>query len=225
MKQRLGERVAQVIVLTVISLAVEHAWSATEVVRYWYDDSGRLVTAGYVSSVTNTSAVRYDYDANGNRTNLTVLGRGDSADRDSDAMPDVDELAYFGDFSQTGNGDFDGDGLANNAELPFGAVPVLYDSDSDGANDYHEWAAGTDPGNPSSLFNVVAAEADTGHVFTVHFYSVADRTYTLQRTDDLFFTPWTNVPGQGPRPGVNGPDSMTDTNEYPRMFFRIQVRR
>ena len=41
---------------------------------------------------------------------------------------------------------------------------------------------------------------------------------------DLVGNVWRNVPGTGPRPGVDGPDAMRDTNAPPRgPFYRLKV--
>jgi hypothetical protein len=68
-------------------------------------------------------------------------------DSDSDGLVDTWELQYFGNLSQTGTGDPDGDGLDNLAEEDAGTNPTLQDSDRDGFTDSEEIDAGTDPLN------------------------------------------------------------------------------
>lgn len=72
---------------------------------------------------------------------------------DGDWMHDWYELRHFGDLSQSGSDDFDGDGLPNNVELVWVSAhviamysdPSLYDSDADGLSDYEELVWGTKP--------------------------------------------------------------------------------
>lgn len=63
-------------------------------------------------------------------------------DADGDGLPDVWEMQYFSNLSQTGTGDPDGDGLNNATEYTFGFNPAVSDvntdSDSDGLKDLWE---------------------------------------------------------------------------------------
>ncbi|MHC4457696.1 MAG: CFI-box-CTERM domain-containing protein [Planctomycetota bacterium] len=56
----------------------------------------------------------------------------DNDDSDSDSLPDWWETQYFGDLSQDGAGDYDGDGLNNLAEYQNDTFPDDKDSDDDG---------------------------------------------------------------------------------------------
>jgi hypothetical protein len=56
-------------------------------------------------------------------------------DADGDGLPDVWELANFGDLNQSGTGDFEPDGLNNQQELARGTNPKVADTDGDGLND------------------------------------------------------------------------------------------
>jgi len=77
----------------------------------------------------------------------------DEVNTDGDWMHDWYEIRHFGDLSQTGSGDFDGDSLLNNEELVWlsdttvcmYSDPSLYDSDADTLNDAEEGADGTNP--------------------------------------------------------------------------------
>ena len=80
----------------------------------------------------------------------------DMRDTDGDGMHDWHEIMIFGDLSQTGSGDFDGDGLANDQEmiLHSNSVEVIcnpseFDTDGDGTDDGTEVAQGGDPSDPS----------------------------------------------------------------------------
>ncbi len=202
------------------------AGATEETARYWYDSAGRLVAVGYTATTsTNAAAIRYAYDANGNRTNLTVNGLGDGTNTDGDDLPDGLEVTYFGHLGQTGAGDADGDRLRNADELAAGSDPALRNTDGDPADDYHEWMADTGPADPNAYFGIVAvSNAPAG--LKVVFRSSARRTYTLKCLADLTAGAWTNVPGQGPRPGVDGLDSMTDAHPAARGgFYRLNVEK
>ncbi len=84
---------------------------------------------------------------------LYLLGReGDllaylEKDFDGDAIPDWWERKNFGDVSEAAEGDYDGDGLSNLAELERKTDPVNQDTDADGWNDGEEVEYGSDPLN------------------------------------------------------------------------------
>ena len=72
-------------------------------------------------------------------------------DSDSDGMADDWEIAYFGDLSQDGNADSDGDLLNDYDEFQFGTNPTNPDTDGDFISDHYEiYTGGTDPTNASS---------------------------------------------------------------------------
>ncbi len=205
------------------TIAVLCARAAEETVRYWYDAAGRLTAAGYSTQVTNTAAIRYAYDPNGNRTNLVVYGRGDATDADGDSLRDGDEIAFFGDLDETGDGDSDGDALDNAAEMAFGSDPTKRNTDGDPAGDREEWIADTHPGDPTSYFHITAVS--NAPRAEVHFESSAARLYTLYWSASLLSGVWSNAPGQGPRTGVGGADFMIDTNAAAsNRFYRLDVR-
>lgn len=61
----------------------------------------------------------------------------------------------------------------------------------------------------------------------VHFFSSASLLYQLQASTNLTLPPalaWSAVPGADPRRGVDGPDSLADTNRPPHgLFYRIRI--
>lgn len=67
---------------------------------------------------------------------------------DNDGLPNVWEMAYFGNLNQNVNGDYDNDGLTNKQELDLGTDPTLADTDGDGVDDYSEAVLKTDPLDP-----------------------------------------------------------------------------
>lgn len=50
-------------------------------------------------------------------------------DTDGDGLPDWWEIQYFGDLSQDGEGDFDGDGYTNLEEYDAGTDPTVPDGE------------------------------------------------------------------------------------------------
>lgn len=54
---------------------------------------------------------------------------------------------------------------------------------------------------------------------SLSFYSDSGTIYTLQATPELMPQAWRDVPGAGPRPGIGGPDVLTDTNIPPIGHF------
>ncbi|MES2707466.1 MAG: hypothetical protein V4726_12790 [Verrucomicrobiota bacterium] len=64
-------------------------------------------------------------------------------DTDSDSLPDVWELQFFGDLTRAGAADADSDGITNAAEFLAGTNPTLKDTDGDGLDDKAEITAGT----------------------------------------------------------------------------------
>jgi hypothetical protein len=86
-----------------------------------------------------------------------VVNKGDSiiksfgmvteSDSDNDMMPDDWEIAYFGDISRDGTGDYDSDALTDLQEYEYGTDPTKTDTDEDSLNDGDEVKIyGTNPG-------------------------------------------------------------------------------
>lgn len=67
-------------------------------------------------------------DNDGKQGNAVPVTISVSADSDGDLLPDAWEIDYFGDLSQTGTGDIDGDGRSNRKEFVAGSSPLSYDS-------------------------------------------------------------------------------------------------
>jgi hypothetical protein len=139
---------------------------------YWTDpaSSNKMERFYYISDGTDS-----DGDGHSDLREVWVDGTDSNSftlvNSDNDDLHDWWETKLFGDLSQTGSVDTDGDGLLNNEELISGSVgqpatlisdPNVYDSDAEGLNDFQEvrvW--GTDPLNPDSDFDGLtdAAEA------------------------------------------------------------------
>lgn len=95
------------------------------------------------------------FEKNGNGSDVF-----DYVDDDGDGMHDWYEIKLFGDLSQDGSDDFDGDLLPNNVEMVYdsntasvvwNSDPTIKDTDADGMDDYLETTVYTflDPLNPA----------------------------------------------------------------------------
>jgi hypothetical protein len=97
--------------------------------------------------------------------------------------------------------DDDGDGLADSWETNFFGGLLAdpnADPDGDGMSNRQEYIAGTDPTNPASYLKIDAVTASPAA--TVSFRAVANRTYTVQFTDDLGVLPWQKLADVVARP-------------------------
>ncbi len=95
------------------------------------------------------------------------------------------------------------------------------DSDEDGMSDGNEGIADTDPYDANDYFHISAVS--NLPTVTVYFKSSTTRNYTLMKRDDLNIGDWIPVSGSGPRAGIGGQDSMTDTNAVSGDFYRMKV--
>jgi Tol biopolymer transport system component len=93
-------------------------------------------------------------------------------DSDADGLDDEWELAYFGDLTRDGTGDFD----------------------SDGQTDRAEFLAGTDPTNRGSVLMVTGFTALADGSRHLIWQSVPGKTYRVQFKDSLD-APWTSLTG------------------------------
>jgi Tol biopolymer transport system component len=96
-----------------------------------------------------------------------------SADTDRDDLDDDWEVAYFGNLSRDGSGDFDGDGQS----------------------DRQEFISGTDPANSESVLRVYRLTSVQGGSVTIFWHAVPLRTYLVQYKDDLA-AEWSTLRGQ-----------------------------
>jgi hypothetical protein len=99
----------------------------------------------------------------------------------------------------------------------------LQDTDGDGATNWQEWRAGTDPRNASSVLKLMAPGGSNGTV-TVTWQSVSGILYYLERGTDLapanLLSIKSNLVGQA------GTTSYTDTNaaSLGPYFYRVGVQ-
>lgn len=96
------------------------------------------------------------------------------------------------------------------------------DADNDTVEAWREYVADTDPTDGASVLRVTGVWP--GPPAEVVFEPASTgRVYTLQATTNLVTGAWTDVPGQGPRPGAGGPDTLSDGAGAPARFYRIKV--
>ena len=88
---------------------------------------------------------------------ITINLTDNQADNDTDDLPDAWEQSNFGDLTQTGSSDFDGDGQSN----------IL------------EYLAGTDPTDPAKSFSLQSPSLVDGQ-FSFTFEALPDRIYQLE---------------------------------------------
>ncbi len=123
-----------------------------------------------------------------------------SDDTDGDGMNDAWETGFFGDLSQDGTGDWDGDGVI----------------------DLHEHLADTDPTDPLSLLQMEGLNQGGGSdVYTVQWQSVAGKTYRLLSTDHLAPASWITI-----RTGIAATapqNTETVTNLSGQAYYRIEL--
>jgi hypothetical protein len=124
-----------------------------------------------------------------------------------DGIPDLWRARYFGGLGTTTN-----------------AIScATCDPDGDGANNYQEYIADTNPTNALSYFHLQSITPLPNVV--VAFQSSSNRSYTLYSDVDLSTGTWSSVSGQTNVPGTGG--ILTLTNAAPadlQMFFRVGVQ-
>lgn len=203
--------------LLALSAAVR---GAQEEVRYFYDDAGRLVAAGWSAGTANAAA-GYQYDANGNRTGTLHVAANDlGLDSNHDGMPDLGELAHCGTLAVDGSADPDGDGLVNSNEFALLGNPFAADTDGDGMTDPDESVAGTLLYDPASLFCIDALSLVPGQGLRVGWDVRAGRTYQFQSSTGQLAAWTTNLVFASTNDGTYATNQpLTE----PR-FFRTRVR-
>ena len=123
--------------------------------------------------------------------------------------------------------DGNGDGLAGFDMGAYEYNPKTMDSDGDGATDYEEFVAGTNPTNASSCLRITAIV--NGPLVMVSFLSSPNQLYTLYSCTNLAALhgttgEWSPVPGQTDVRGSGGLDTLRDNRTASRRFYRVGVR-
>ncbi len=119
----------------------------------------------------------------------------------NDGIPDWWRLLYFGTVSNS-------------------MSAASLDPDGDGANNWQEYIAGTDPLNPASVFKFAASASPVAGVFTLQWPSVVNKSYTLESTQ----TPgrdWSVIASD--LIGNGQVMQWTDTNAAATRFYRATV--
>lgn len=135
-----------------------------------------------------------------------VLLRGavlpEDQDADGDSIPDIWEIAAFGDIDTADNtSDFDGDGLT----------------------DYAEWRAGTIPQDEESLFHVRETSLGLSNTWIMRWNSASDRVYRVERSTNLltgFELIETSIPATPPENVYTGANPGASSAP---VFYRIML--
>ncbi len=89
---------------------------------------------------------------------------------------------------------------------------------------YEEWIAGTDPNDITDILRMTEPPEETADDFKVRWQSVADRTYTIERSQDLTGEPQFETVATG-IPGIDGVAEYVDptTDGSGPFFYRVAV--
>ena len=120
--------------------------------------------------------------------------------------------------------DSDGDGLPDDWETQYGegAGARDGDADADGASNWAEYIAGTDPTNVLSYLKLELTAAS--NLATLHFGALSNKTYTVEYNDDLKSLPWLKLTDVST--GLsNRVASIVDPEWRPSRYYRLATPR
>lgn len=117
------------------------------------------------------------------------------------------------------DGDNDGSAITDIGAYEF--CHASADTDGDTQTDLEEYISQTDGADGDDFFMV--SNMSINSPITMRFDSSASRDYTLIMSEDLVGGIWTNVPGMGPRAGVDGADAFVVTNDNPKGNYSVRV--
>jgi sugar lactone lactonase YvrE len=121
----------------------------------------------------------------------------------NDGIPDWWRLLYFGTVSN----------LLSAANL---------DADGDGASNWQEYVAGTNPMDPTSVLQLTPLASAPN--FTVQWPSIVGKTYMVQSSSSLASTNWSITASNLPGTGFMMQLSDTNLPAPPARFYRVQVQ-
>jgi hypothetical protein len=159
-----------------------------------------------------------------NLVDFTLSGTGDL---DGDGLDAAAEGA-----AQTDplDPDTEGDGMDDGWEVQHGLLPLTddagEDSDGDGFTNLEEWETGTDPRNPTSRLQILSVTS--GAPFTITWSTVHGRSYIVETSQTLDGA-WTEVTTSlvtelDGSPGTEDTESWTDTDiPGERKFYRVRL--
>ena len=125
------------------------------------------------------------------------------ADSDGDGLPDEWETRYFSNHDPSAEEDFDGDNQSNLVE-------------------YH---AGTDPTDIKSLFKAYATETNEANQFSLNWFSVPGRSYTVQYVEKMS-EEWQNLQEGIPASTNGNSTTFTDSSleGKSQRYYRILLQ-
>ena len=132
---------------------------------------------------------------------------------------------YYSLICTTQESDFDTDGLPDYWEEQFfnnptNASPSL-DSDGDGADNLTEFISGYDPTNAASYLSIFLQPVSSNFSFSWG-HSVSGRIYRVLWSDDLIYTPFSEISPDLPFPASSFTDKVERTSS--ENFYQIEVR-
>lgn len=118
-----------------------------------------------------------------------------------DGIPDSWRLRWFG--------------TVNNVLSASNACPS-----GDGVPNWKKFVAGVDPNVPNNFPSVNPKTAPTNAVTAIHWPSVYNKQYVIQRAPSLFSTQWTVL---STNTGTGGDMEFDDTSTAPVKFYRVEI--
>jgi len=161
--------------------------------------------AAYAIHFDHVSASPNGFAAFPKRTQTGLITLSDrSTSTYGDGIPDSWRLRYFGSINN----------LLSQAAA---------DADGDGANNWQEYIAGTDPTDRKSSLRVSTdqAPAQPGNECVIHWPSVSGRNYVIERSTSLASPSWTSISTNA---GTGADMEFHDSTGGNTRFYRVHVQ-